>query len=547
MDFLKHNRFALHLLMGFLLTIIYPMQDLFSGNQNVYFLWGMADLLPIAFEHDPLLNSPDPYPVFSWLISVFPVQFIGIWTTLIYVLLNAVYSFSLFGLADQIANIYRLKSRLISFATIFLVLHTSPIWGTYFNLVSGSDLRWVWDSGIAEQGVLRGYLQPSVFGVFLLLSFYLATRKNFTTAILAVAPAVMIHANYLFLGGILTLLYLIKARFEKKTFLASILLFTAVLPYAIYLTNNFLFLDNESTAAIAQSVMEGYDSNIHINPANWLNEKLFIQLFVLFLGLMLVWQTSWRNLFASVLGVVITLTVLAYATGNTTLISLNPWRFSVLLIPVAVSVTVAKFVSGSFLNEARRYYFPMIMGVCMSLVYFRIFGNSSEEFASRWDMINWGCLVVPFVLGYLVFGKPVFSRFLEPLVIISLVVVGFTEMRIQKASALNTEQFQAIESVKREEPNTIYIIPPNWTSFRMNATKAVYVDENLVYGPALPEIANRLTHVNDAFKSGSFDQIVTDLPEEIRVKVVAPSNAQISNALSSDKITESYSLYSLRE
>lgn len=507
----------------------------------------MAELLPNAFGHDPLLNSPDPYPVFSWLISVFPVYFIGIWTTLIYVLLNAVYSFSLFGIADRIANIYKLKSRLFSFATIFLVLHSSPIWGTYLNLVSGSDLRWVWDSGIAEQGVLRGYLQPSVFGVFLPLSFYLAMRRNYGIAILTIAPAAMMHANYLFLGAILTGLYVILARFEKKTIVTSILLLFAVLPYIIYLTNNFLLLDNESATAIAQSVMEGYDSNIHINPHNWLNKKFFVQLITLFFGLMLVWQTSWRSLFVSGFGISVALTVLAYGTDNTTLISLNPWRFSVLLIPVAVSVVVAKFVSGSFLNEARRYYFPLVIGLCVSLVYFRLFGNGSEEFASRWDMINWACLIVPFVLGYLIFGKPVFSRFLEPLVIISLLVVGFTEMRIEQASVLNTAQFEAIESIKGEESNTIYVIPPSWTSFRMNATKAVYVDENLVYGPALPGIINRLTLVNDAFESGSFDQIVADIPEEIRVTVVAHSDAPFPNALFTTKITESYSLYTLRE
>ena len=519
------------------------MQDLFSGNQNVYFLWGMAELLPNAFAHDPLLNSPDPYPLFSWLISVFPVQFIGIWTTLIYVLLNAVYSYSLFGIADRIANIYKLKSRLISFTTIFLVLHSSPIWGTYLNLVSGSDLRWVWDSGIAEQGVLRGYLQPSVFGVFLLLSFSLAARRNFTAAIIAIVPAALMHANYLFLGGILTLLYLIQARFEKKTFLTSILLFLAVLPYAIYLNNNFLLLDNETALAISHSVMEGYNSNIHINPTNWLNEKLFVQLVALFVGLMLAWQSSLRKLFVSVFGISVTLTVLAYGTDNTTLISLNPWRFSVLLVPVAVAVIGAKFVSGSFLNEARRYYFPMIIGLCVSLVYFRLFGNSSEEFASRWDAINLVCLIVPFALGYLVFGKPVFSHLLEPMVIISLLVVGFTEMKIEKESALNTEQFQAIESVKGEESNTIYIIPPNWTSFRMNATKAVYVDENLVYGPALPEIMRR----TQLIESGDFSGIFASIPKGIRVKLIAPKSSNADEAIPTESITSNYNCYVIRQ
>jgi hypothetical protein len=235
--------------------------------------------------------------------------------------------------------------------------------------------------------------------------------------------------------------------------------------------------------------------------------------------------------------------LLAYGTNNTTLISLNPWRFSVLLVPVAVAVIGAKFVSGSFLNEARRYYFPMIIGLCVSLVYFRLFGNSSEEFASRWDAINLVCLIVPFALGYLVFGKPVFSHLLEPMVIISLLVVGFTEMKIEKESALNTEQFQAIESVKGEESNTIYIIPPNWTSFRMNATKAVYVDENLVYGPALPEIMRR----TQLIESGDFSGIFASIPKGIRVKLIAPKSSNADEAIPTESITSNYNCYVIRQ
>ncbi|MBP9152195.1 MAG: hypothetical protein KBF73_07935, partial [Flavobacteriales bacterium] len=189
MDFLRHNRLAFHLLMGVLLTLVYPMQELFSGNQNIYFLWGMADLLPNAFTADPLLLSPNPYPLFSWLISIFPVQFLGLWTTILYIFLSSIYTFSLFGIADRITPLYNHRTHLFSFLTFFLFLHSSPIWGTYFQLLFDMDLRWMWDSGIAEQGVLRGYLQPSMFGVFLLLSLYQAMKKNYALAILCIAPA----------------------------------------------------------------------------------------------------------------------------------------------------------------------------------------------------------------------------------------------------------------------------------------------------------------------------------------------------------------------
>jgi hypothetical protein len=543
MDFLKNYRLVLHLMMGILLTLIYPMQELFSGNQNIYFLWGMADLLPNAFAADPLLNSPDPYPVFSWLISIFPVQFLSIWTTAIYVLLNAVYSFSLFGIANEVANIYRHKSRLFSFSAFFLSLHSAPIWGTYFNLISGFDLRWFWDSGIAEQGVLRGYLQPSVFGVFLLLSFYFAARRNFSAAILAIAPAAMMHANYLFLGGILTVLYQIQARFEKKTMLASGLLLLAVLPYCIYLLNHFLLLDPETKTAINKAVMSGFQDNIHINPNNWGNPKFFVQLATLLLGLASVWNTRFRSLFLSILVVAAILTAIAYGTGNTTLISLNPWRFSILLIPISVTAVLSKFVSSGVCSMLKPVVIGLIGGICVMLVYYRISGNPSQGFHHDWLMMH-RVVSLSLVLGCIWLSRYEWiSKQLNLLVIAALIVVGLTDFWIEQKTKADTEQFQAIEKLKGAEPNTIYIIPPDWTSFRMNAQKAVFVDENLVYGHALPSLMHRL----ELMESHNYKDILGSIPVGSTVKLIAPSSSLMEEAISSESLTENYTCYVLRQ
>ncbi|MBI1286894.1 MAG: hypothetical protein GC178_04880 [Flavobacteriales bacterium] len=542
MEFLKNNRLVLHLMMGILLTIIYPMQELFSGNQNIYFLWGMADLLPNAFTADPLLQSSDPYPLFSWLISIFPVAFLDVWTTILYVLLNAIYSFSLFGIADQVANIYRHKSRLFSFTALFLFLHSSPIWGTYFNLISGLDLRWIWDSGIAEQGVLRGYLQPSVFGVFLLLSFYFASRRNFTAAILAVAPAAAIHANYLFLGGILTFIYLIQARFEKKSILASSVLLAAVLPYSIYLANNFFLLEAELKTAIEQAVLASFESNIHLNPSNWINPKFFVQLVALSLGTCSIWNTRFRNLFLTILGIAVVLTAIAYITENTTLISLNPWRFSILLIPVSVSVLLSKLISAGTWNLLKSIVIPLIGSICVMLVYYRIFGNSSSEFKNQWSVIHLSLSAVLVASTVWLYKFEWYSNSLYSLLIFALILVGITDMFIEKKTKSASEQFQVISKLKGSEPNTIYIIPPDWTSFRMNAQKAVFVDENQVYGPALPALMGR----KEWLEKGDFKSIFGSVPSEYTVKLIIPDSPQADEAIPRESITGIYTCYVIR-
>lgn len=546
MDFLQNNRLALHLLAGIFLAIIYPMQELFSGNQNIYFLWGMADMLPNTFDADPLHSSPDPYPLFSWLISVFPIEFLGVWTTILYTLLNSVYSFSLFGIADRIGNIYRDKSRLFSFTALFLLLHCAPIWGTFAELIFDMDFRWMWDSGIAEQGVLRGYLQPSVFGVFLLLSLSFAMRENYTAAIWAVAPAAVFHANYLFLGAVLTATYLVLSRCNRSAMIASVILLILCLPYAHYVLEHFVLINDELKTAVDKAVAADAPNNPHLNPSNWINPKFIIQLIILFLGSSLIWKSKSRNVFLSVLIAAIGLSAIAFAFDNTTLISLNPWRLSILLIPTASVILSSRLVSSSFWSVLSPIIFGAVGASAISLVYFRFFGNSSAQFLANWYLILGVLILTSTIAVAAMSGNQTLKRAIAPLVILALIVVGFTDRHIETQSKNSQQQFMVIDQLKMAEPNTVYIIPTSWTSFRMNAQKAVFTDENLVYGPALPALLFRLEMVRMAELSGDYSDIVSAIPTTHQVKLIAPSDSEIPAAAEAEKLTDHYACYTLR-
>ncbi|MBL4587172.1 MAG: hypothetical protein JKX84_08980 [Flavobacteriales bacterium] len=469
--------------MGISLALVYPMQGLFSGNQNIYFLWGMADLLPSVFAADPLLNSPDPYPLFSWLISIFPPQFLQIWTTLIYILLNSVYSYSLFGIANRITELYKNEKQLLSFVTLFLFLHSSPIWGTYFQTLLNVDLRWMWDSGIAEQGVLRGYLQPSAFGVFFLLSMHQGMKKNYSAAILSLLPAVIIHANYLFLGGLITVLLLFLSRFEKKSLVSAGFLLLCVAPYSIYILNHFVFLDSEVSSAINAAVNLGFEENIHLNPNNWMNPKFYLQLITMFFGMIFLWKTSLRNIILGITVLGIGLTLTAYLTNNITLISLNPWRFSIILMPISTTIILSKLIGSSSWVSVRLFVLSAISTISFALIYYRIFGNGTSEFLTNWRIIQlFGFILILSTIWFI--SKKSILKFLEPMVILGLILVGISSLYIDNISRKNSTQFQVISIIsKKTEPNTIYIIPPSWTSFRMNAQKAVLQIKILFTGP----------------------------------------------------------------
>jgi hypothetical protein len=548
MDFLRNNRLALHFLMGIVLTIIYPMQELFSGNQNIYFLWGMADLLPNAFAADPLLISPNPYPAFSWLITLFPIRFLSFWTTAIYVFLSFIYSFSLFGIADRIAPLYKNRTQFFSFVTLFLFLHSSPIWGTYFNLVFDVDLRWVWDSGIAEQGVLRGYLQPSVFGVFLLLSLYQVMRRNYALAILCIAPAAAFHASYVFLGGIMTILILLQSNFGKKNLLAAVILLLLVLPYSYYIFSNFVQVDETMKMAINQAVMAGYDENIHINPANWLGPKLYLQLLCMVIGAIALWKTHLRTVILGVIVFGILLTALAYVVDNTTLISLNPWRVSILIMPIASIAILSSIVNSSIWTVICPHILSFIGVACLALVFYRVFGNSSVGFIGTWTTIQIAAFILVSISAGFVFKNETLNKLLTPVIIIALITVGLVDQYVNRISKSNTDEFKAIAATNTtSEPNTVYIIPADWTSFRMNAQKAVFADQNLVYGSALPSLMQRLKMLESAYESDDFSSVVGSVPAGTIIKLIAPSTTEIPTSFSKDALTNNFSCITLRQ
>ncbi len=155
------SRLWFHAFCGLMLMTCYPFQLLFAGNQNVYFLWGMAKAQVGSLAIDPLLAQTDPFPLFSLVVfGVFKFLHSYFFYAL-YWLVNSMYSFALFGIANQLFGIYGKKNMLTLFTAFFLLLHSRAIWAGLFRVMFGVDLSSVWDSGIAEQGVLRGYLQPS--------------------------------------------------------------------------------------------------------------------------------------------------------------------------------------------------------------------------------------------------------------------------------------------------------------------------------------------------------------------------------------------------
>ena len=501
-----------HLIIGALIMLIYPWESLFSGNQNVYFLWAAVQS---GFGHlsaDPLLKQADPYPAFTALAGIIfkflPISFFQ----LIYWLLNSVYTFSLFGIADRFTGIYSGIRGMALFTVLFLVFHSTQLWGTLFKTAIGTDLRWVWDSGLAEQGLLRGYLQPSVFGVFLLLGVHHVIQENKWKAALAFGIAGAFHANYLALEliaiGLFTAYSVARRTLTFNLIKPMLLWFMIVLPYLYYVLTHFLGGSSDS----AQSeVLDHFSGHVHFDPSTWLNAKTAIQVIAFFIYLWLFRKEESGKWIITISGIAVFLSLLAFALPNTPLLSLTPWRVSVVLFPIAFSILTG-LISKS-LRPSRYVQLALLpfSALLVSLIYYRIMGSGNPAFLLPWRSITVAFVIMAFLVGW--FSRKMGRAFqvhlnntaalgLLFLLIFSGILGNWTEHRT--LTNYPWEKVQAFVQENADDGN-LYMTPSKIIGFRMNAEVAVFSDQLLVHGATLPEQYTRQSITEHTYSEKDFD------------------------------------------
>ena len=97
------QKVVFYLLVSVLLVLVYPLDLYFpTGNQCIYFFWGIKNSGFGFLEHDFLATQADPFPLFSWLVqysySLFGSNSFFVW----YWLLNLVYVVAFFEIMDVV-------------------------------------------------------------------------------------------------------------------------------------------------------------------------------------------------------------------------------------------------------------------------------------------------------------------------------------------------------------------------------------------------------------------------------------------------------------
>ncbi|OAI47764.1 hypothetical protein AYO44_08985 [Planctomycetaceae bacterium SCGC AG-212-F19] len=327
-----------------LFGVAYTQAPLYYSNQNQYFLHGLAQGGRGFLADDWLANTPDPTPVFSFVVAL-TCRFLNETFFYVYYLgILGIYAGSLLGLFDLLYPGRPISVRL-TFAVGLVLLHSGLL-----RLLSGRlfdvDYPWYFQAGVAGQYLLGPVLQPSTFGVLLLLSVALFVADRPSAAAISAALAAVGHSTYLPSAGILVFAYLCVLIYERRgdeAFRAGALAALLVAPVITYNVAYFA-PTSAATFAEAQTILVHFRIPHHCLVSRWLDGIAAAQIAWVLLGIYLVRGSRLFPIMLICALAAVVLSVVQVATGNGGLALLFPWRPSVFLVPIATAIILGRVV-----------------------------------------------------------------------------------------------------------------------------------------------------------------------------------------------------------
>src|SRR5262245_60325527 len=244
----------------------------FYSNQHQYLLHGLADAGLGHLSDDWLANTRDPTPVFTRLVAA-TYTIAGWWgLQAIFFLMLGAYFEGARRMVEALPGFPQRGPARVLFLVMFLAVHACvlrvvSVW------LTGVDYPWYLQAGLAAQYLLGPGLQPSAFGVLLILSLAAyANERSVLAGGLAAAAAVM-HSTYLLPAGLLVLGYLVDlVRDGQRTRAAACgaLALAVVLPAIGYNLRTFL-PENADLLNEAQRILAHERIPHHTSVKYWLD------------------------------------------------------------------------------------------------------------------------------------------------------------------------------------------------------------------------------------------------------------------------------------
>ena len=416
---------------GLLFGIIYAQSPVYTSNQNQYFLHGLAAAGFGNLDVDWLASTIDPTPVFSFLIYITYLiaqnEFIFYFY---YIVLMAIYLFSLIGIIRIVFNLQNHESILL-LTTAIVVVHSAAL---RFFLARGIGDEWtfVLEGGVAGQRVLGAVFQPSTFGVLLVLSLCLFLKDKIIMALIAAAGATYFHPTYLLSAGILVSAYLgtiiLVDHNIRKAIWVGFLALLLVTPVVYYVFQSFGTTSQE--AQQAQAILVDFRIPHHAVVSEWFDLPTLVQLGLVSISLWFVRKTRLFTVLLISIIIALTLTIIQVVTSSDALALIFPWRISVILVPLAAVIILASITQGISVR------YPAFL----------------EQNSRLIKVSCWLALGLVAIAGGLRFGIEC----------------------IEKDQAIELPMYQFVRVTQGE--GEIYLIPTKMQDFRLETGAPIYVD-----------------------------------------------------------------------
>jgi hypothetical protein len=323
---------------------------LFSENQNVYFLPGLAHAGFGALVGDVRAMQFDITPVFSVFVSAIYrhgqswMYYAG------QLMLVALYAYSLMAVVFHVHPETRQRTPRLILLGAFAAIHSAwmlnaiKLSSTALGpaIVAIQELADAAITGVAGQEIPGPVFQPSAFGVLLLASLALFLYRRPYAATLCAVAAATVHTSLIIQAAFLVGAYLIVLWREGQrttAYRVAALAVLTILPIAVYISYWMLFVDPPEVQALAQKINVIDRQPLHTQVAVWFTRWTFVQTVILAAGLWVARRHSRLFVVMSFCACLAAgLALRQVVAGNYILAVLFPWRASIWLIPVATMI-----------------------------------------------------------------------------------------------------------------------------------------------------------------------------------------------------------------
>ena len=325
-------------------AVAHTQSPLLFSNQNQYLLHGAALAGHGHLAHDWLATTRDPTPLFSTLVagaySVHP------WLLQpAYFALLMAYFLAVRWLVAAVPDFPDTRAARVTFAALFTAAHAAVLRWLSVE-ATGVDYPWYLQAGLAAQYLLGPGIQPSAFGVLLVFAVAAFAHGKPVTACALAAGACWFHSTYLLPAGLLVCGFILAWGRGLPTctgVVAGAWALCVVAPVIGYTFWRFSPFD--ASAEHALHILARVRIPHHCVAARWFDAVAGLQLVWVAVGLILLRGTPLRLPLVIATAGSGALTALQLATGSDSLALAFPWRISVLLVPLATAVVLAKLLA----------------------------------------------------------------------------------------------------------------------------------------------------------------------------------------------------------